>query len=1017
MIRTTYRKDLKAEVSVDHDKRVRHVRHNQEYWLSKQNIPRLTAKDYLHELADVFQIPKDQLKNLNKKVSFYDPRDQGIEYQLNEEKHLFDSTTMGYYQTFLNVPVWRKGLSVKIKQNPQRVVGATNNSEYGLSGKLPSQKAIDRYKQLFRVIAARKAAVDLGLGENEIAREGADQPVAFVRGLLNLTSPPPPSPAGANVADRTRILSGKFFIYKYDPDRRYAGKPSPTKPRPTSTPSTAAQRPVEEAEEVPIPELPPVPSTIKPGEAYLVAQIIFESNAAGFRGFVWLILVEVETGAILYIECMTCGIDGRVFRRDPQVKTGNVAILASDNTATLDMHRDNETLSDLDPPDGMTQHLRGTYVEIEELTIDHADPDVDPPTEGAGDDFDYHSRTNNFGAVNAYYHQTELFKRIEDLGFPIATYFDGTTFPIPVDHRALGDVINAHWWPNGVDGTAHLCFALCDTSNIGEPLARAVDPWVHWHEMGGHGVLGDHVGSGNLGFCHSVGDGLAAIQMDPDSGLRALPERFRYAPFRPFTATPNVVPLPGERRFDRDDVTQWAWGGDDFTDAGGNVIGDDGIYGSEQILATCHFRIYRSIGGDHPDLGRRQFASRVATYLVLRTIDGLTAATNPDDPQIWCEEMQDADLENWTSEGISGGAYNKVIRWAFEKQGCYQPMGGPGGPVTTEGDPPDVDVYIDDGRGGEYPFQHVHWHNASMWNRQGPDGLEGHQNAVEDETNYMWGKIKNRGTQQAHNVNVRCYHSLPGAGLTWPDDFTEMSPAGGLDLPNISPDSSEEVTVGPFEWVPNENVYGHDCVLMIVSADGDPSNIDNFTGGETVAEWRLVPNDNNVGQRNVSIVPGATGEALLAGLDGAPFFAGNNMNKLADMELRVELPRVLTARGWRVGFADLPNNRFQLKPGQKRRIQLSVTKGGAFTADDVRGSADKDIVVSLLGNGILLGGMTYRIDPDLAKPSGGKREPGDKCNAAASRLLDCLKVTGDAKVKKVCVKKVTVDIELDNDCC
>ena len=36
--------------------------------------------------------------------------------------------------------------------------------------------------------------------------------------------------------------------------------------------------------------------------------------------------------------------------------------------------------------------------------------------------------------------------------------------------------------------------------------------------------------------------------------------------------------------------------------------------------------------------------------------------------------------------------------------------------------------------------------------------------------------------------------------------------------------------VGPFEWVPNENVYGHDCVLMIASVAGDPSNVDNFTG-------------------------------------------------------------------------------------------------------------------------------------------------------------------------------------------
>ena len=43
---------------------------------------------------------------------------------------------------------------------------------------------------------------------------------------------------------------------------------------------------------------------------------------------------------------------------------------------------------------------------------------------------------------------------------------------------------------------------------------------------------------------------------------------------------------------------------------------------------------------------------------------------------------------------------------------------------------PAVDVYIDDGRAGEYQFQQVHWANQSMWNRNAPDGLAGHQNAV-----------------------------------------------------------------------------------------------------------------------------------------------------------------------------------------------------------------------------------------------------------------------------------------------
>ena len=133
-MKTTYDPTSKAFVSVDETNKVRHIRHSQELWLSEDNIPRVSAEAYLHEWAGTLQIPQAQLKNLHKKVSFFDPREQDVEYQLNEEKQAFDSTTVGYYQTYLNTPVWRKGLSVKIKQNPNRVVGSTNNSEDDLKG-------------------------------------------------------------------------------------------------------------------------------------------------------------------------------------------------------------------------------------------------------------------------------------------------------------------------------------------------------------------------------------------------------------------------------------------------------------------------------------------------------------------------------------------------------------------------------------------------------------------------------------------------------------------------------------------------------------------------------------------------------------------------------------------------------------------------------------------------------------------------------------------------------------------
>jgi hypothetical protein len=112
--------------------------------------------------------------------------------------------------------------------------------------------------------------------------------------------------------------------------------------------------------------------------------------------------------------------------------------------------------------------------------------------------------------------------------------------------------------------------------------------------------------------------------------------------------------------------------------------------------------------------------------------------------------------------------------------------------------------------------------------------------------------------------------------------------------------------------------------------------------------------------------------------------------------------------------AGLTGNTFDLAAGAKRRIELDVTQGADFTADDIRGTADRNVRVFLYGDGMILGGMTYQLNPDIAKPT---RTPpvGRDCTGPAGALLDCLHLPGQ-KVKKVCVKKVSLDIELKNDC-
>jgi hypothetical protein len=939
-----FRPDLKAHVSTDEDGTVRHVLHTEERWLPSNENPRRAAMEYVRSLADPLGIQEADLDRLHEPLSYTEPREEGDSYRLEEEKRQFDSVTVGFTQTYMNVPVWRSGLSVTIKGEPSRIVESTNTTLANIQADMPSDETIARWRELFATTERRPVAAR---GEESSATP-ADDTIRQALGLAEGQGEEARKGAGPDAA-RLRVNRGRFFVYRYDPELRQPNEPA----------VDDRTFDLERDNIQPTLPLPPVPETIRPGGDYLVAETLFTLPFGGMSRLNWRALIEVETNAVLYLRALISGVNGLVFTYDPITSTGVLTNTSDQPNGVLNPLRDDVTLPNVNGAIAGTQSLSGPNI----LVIDDDPPDIPPPTEPSGSDFDFVSRTNDFAAVSAYYHADNLFSVIESLGFALATYFDGTSFPVHVDHRAStpgsdGDGIEINAFCLGDvegDGIGLVGFCLGDTTDVINPLGRAVDKWVHWHEIGGHGILWDHVDSPNFGFAHSAGDGLAGLQNDPESLLRPLPERFRYAPFRAGL----------DRWMNRDVAAGWGWGGSQDPGPGSGELASG--YRSEQILATCHFRIYRSIGGDSDNLGRRWFASRVVTYLILRTVGALTPATNPNHALAWCNRLLATDLLDWTSEGLAGGAYNKVIRWAFEKQGLFQPPGAPT-PVTTAGAPPAVDVYIDDGRSGEYPYQPVHWNNTSIWNRNSADGLPGHQPAIEGATNFAYVKVKNRGTTAAANVTVKGYHSLPGAGLTWPNDFTAMTPTAGLTAASVPANSAGEVTLGPFEWIPSTNAFGHDCVLMIASVSGDLSNVDNLAVGETIEEWRLVPNDNNVGQRNVQLVPGGGGTGgLMRGLHKRVFFAGNTFLRRATMQLQVRLPDLLQSTGWRLRFDGI-DDQFVLSPGEKRQITLELHPGGHFTADQVRATEDRDIAVTLLADGMVLGGMTYRLDPDLEAP-------------------------------------------------
>ena len=518
----------------------------------------------------------------------------------------------------------------------------------------------------------------------------------------------------------------------------------------------------------PVLPLPPVDPSIRDAQHYIVLAVYFRFDVTPFRPLHWVALMEVETLSVLFLRPFVDSVTGLVFEADPVTLAGGPT--ANANSSALNPLRSSVTLTGLAAPASGQQALGGSSVALSDVES----PIVLPPTEPVGTNFDFCARTNNFAAVNAYYHSDRAFRLVEDLGFSIHSYFPGTTFPIAVDHRGhfsasrpQGDEINAHCVGTaGGTGILYASFSLADISDLANPIGMACDWRTVMHELFGHGILFNHIGAPRFNFSHSAGDSFAAILSDPGSQA---PDRFDTFPW-----WQPGIPLPC------DVVTT----GRSPPALAGAAISRSIHLTTERIeMATitsrssrprCSASIDRS-GAIPPDFAAKRFAARFTCHIMLAAIQSLTPGLRaPRDAAGFADALMEADLGDWPSEGHSGGAYNKVIRWAFEKQGLYQPAGTPT-PNNNEGAPPPVDVYIEDGRDGEYQYQSNHWSCQAIWNRRHNDGGTSHEEPVVGVTNYAYVKIKNRGSQIATNVIVRAFHCQPSAGLVYPDDWQPMT--------------------------------------------------------------------------------------------------------------------------------------------------------------------------------------------------------------------------------------------------
>jgi hypothetical protein len=806
-----------------------------------------------------------------------------------------------------------------------------------------------------------------------------------------------------------KINSRRLVLYRYVPELRL--DPEAQEP---AAPNVAFEA------KLPTLALPRVPESFRAGMHYAAAEVLFDLAVPAWGLLHWRALVEPKAGAVLYLRALVACVSpvtGAIFRMDPISLSGDATLIPAAPAASLNPWRTNLEIPDLNT--AAPQPLSGVNVALQDV----AAPAYPAPTTSAPYDFSYDTKTAEFAAVNAYYHVNWFLELMEGMGFDLDTYFDGTPRPIPVDHWAENGAVNARCNGNAAgNGTASLVFGVAQS---GQTVGIADDLRVVLHELG-HALLWDHVDSPNFGWAHSAGDSLAAILLDPES--RA-PDRFLTFPW------PQGGGGPLDRRHDRSVASGWGFFGSMYNTQ----------YAGEQVLSTTLFRIYRSVGGDSPYRADRAWAARYLVYLVIKAIGTLTTTTR--DPRVFVTALMNADVTTASFEGHPGGCLHKVIRWSFEKQGLFQAAAVPGGgPVTREGDPPNVDVYVDDGRHGEYPYRLAFWENQDVWVRRKPDGGTTHQTPIVGKPCYFYVRVKNRGLQPATNVVVRGFHCNPGTGLAWPDHWAPMDTPSVAAAAPLPPGGS--AVIGPLRWTPE--TVGHECLLAIVSADGDPANDTTVSG--PVAHSRFVPFDNNVAQRNVTTIRVIDWKKLREALKKRVFRVVNPFPKMVEVELRPVLPKVLKEEGVEVVFQNPGSGRFHLGPYASRKIVMSGsgrtpivpsraqgaerTKPGILesevTLGDGAGGLDDGVVkfrVDTLIDGQLMGGMTYLLTPEKGRPSlGGERESASvearreesrapSGDAAAAGRVDvaALKATiaSQPGVKGVRVRQVCLDVDLE----
>src|SRR5579871_2263163 len=412
--------DRAHKVHINRDDRgvPRELLHFDEQVVSEAPTAQLAAKDYLARYGNLLGVGAGEMSNLALTAAA-EPSSAGGELRFDAEKHHMDMTTVVYRQTHFGLPVWHGGVAIHMKENPYRVVSTQSTRHPDVDVKRPSADVLARLKKIDEA-TLRKL---LGLSDDDKRFDPTTLKVERV----------------------------KLIIYRYEKAKR-AREDGQSHDEPGFVHFH------------PTLPLPPPASSLQEGHHYVCAEVHFALAGRGQHPIHWIAIIEGETLSVLYLRAYVDSVQGLVFQIEPA--TTNDGPPPSATQVNLDPIRTAVPLQGLTTTS--PQHLTGDIITLADVELPSP---IAPPTEPTGTDFDFHSRTNDFAAVNAYYHCDRFFRLMQDLGFSLSTFFGtGTAFPTVVDHRGFGsafdpggDEINAHCLgTSGGLGIEQTTFALAD---------------------------------------------------------------------------------------------------------------------------------------------------------------------------------------------------------------------------------------------------------------------------------------------------------------------------------------------------------------------------------------------------------------------------------------------------------------------------------------------------------------------------------------------------------------------------